>query len=396
MNLRAELPRTLPHAPRASEYPVSMDIDKFEEKNDCGSMTALNFGPLPGVETIYENNNNNIANGADKSDAYIDPLGSSMSNFVSLDLDEWIFSRQHGNNHWTTNDLDISTSPEATRAHWRGHPTHQPNKVTYDQDSSLTPNGRGHDCTREAHDLLSSLSFVNISKTAFSSLAFTPAVGTAECVPLDHVLRINRDASERLTRLLTCSCARSPHLALLYASILSRVLIWYQQAAGCVQSASWIPTGAVVDMDTAPRCGSTSSKAASASLPGASPSHWSSSSTAVTPDNASTPTIAQATGLSVLHTQMAMGSFNIDDQCLQDALNLQLVLSEMKRASAVIDLFSSRGSHSNISLASPDAPVVGGVDSLYKSLSSWLKGEHTRIIGIMKSRLRELSDNIHS
>lgn len=395
MDLRAELPRSLPHAPRASEYPVSMDIDKFEEKNDSGRIAALNFGALSGVDTMYENASNNLGNGTDKSNAYTDPLGPSMSNFVSLDLDEWIFSRNHGNSLWTPNDLEIPTSPEATHTHWRGHPTtHQPDKVSYDHDSSSTANSRGHDCTREAHDLLSSLSFVDLSKTAASPLTLTSAAGTAEYVPLDHVLRINREASERLSRLLTCSCARSPHLALLYASIFSRVLIWYQQAAGCVQSASWIPTGAGPDMVTAPQSGSASSRAASASGSGTSPSPW--SSTAVTPDTASTPTITQATGLSVMHTQMAMGSFNIDDQCVQAALNLQLVLSEMKRGSAVIDLFSSRSSQCSGSLASPNAPAFGGVDSLYKSLSSWLKGEHTRIIGIMRSRLRELSDNIHS
>ncbi|KAI1780726.1 hypothetical protein F4818DRAFT_396598 [Hypoxylon cercidicola] len=394
MDLRAELPRALSHAPRASEYPISMDVDKFEGKNDGGNITALNYSPLSGINTIYDNTATDLVNGTDKSDAYTDPLGPSLSNFVSLDLDEWIFSRHHGDNLWTPNDLDISTSPEATHTHWREQPTtHQHEKVTYDQDNSSIANNRGHDCTREAHDLLSSLSFASLNKMAISPLTLAPSPGAGEGVPLDHVLRINREASDRLTRLLTCPCARSPHLALLYASIFSRVLIWYQQAAGCAQTASWIPTSAMADPEAAPNGGSMLSRAASSSGSGASPSPW--SSTAVTPDNTSIPTTSHTSSLGVVHTQMAMGSFNIDDQCVQAALNLQLVLSEMKRASCVVDLFSSRAFYSSSSQANPDSTGFGGDDGLYKSLSSWLRGEHTRIIGIMRSRLRELSDNIH-
>lgn len=377
MDLRAELPKTIPHAPGRNKNPVPMDVDKFKDINGCGSNASLNFGPFSGVNTMYDNTNE-LVGGTAKSNAYTtNPLGSSLSNFVSLDLDEWIFSRHQGGNLWNPNSLEIPTPPDITQNHWRANSmTHQSDKITFDNNSSSTADNRGHDCTREAHDLLNSLSFSNLSKMATS--------GTAECIPLDHVLRINREAVERLFRLLNCSCARSPHLALLYASIFSRMLTWYQQAAG-------IPTGSMMDMDTTPHSATTLSRSTSTdTLPLA----W--SSTAATPDNGNNLAISQAPNLGVVHTQMAMGTFNIDDQCVQAALNLQLVLSEMKRASCVIDLFSLSGSHNSHNQANHGSSAFGGVDGLYRSLGSWMKGEHTRIIGIMRTRLRELSDNIHS
>ncbi|KAI0181753.1 hypothetical protein GGR52DRAFT_54221 [Hypoxylon sp. FL1284] len=377
MDLRAELPKSLAYVPQHTEYPMSMDMDKFEGQNEYASITMPDFDPLSGPNTIYDNTiNNNPVNGTVKSD----PCTDLFSNFDSLDFDEWLLSRQHNDSLWTPNFLELSSSLEASRPQWRGNSiTHQPEKAIYDQDSSSIAGTQNHDCSREAHELLNSLSFDNPNKTSHSPPLF--AMPSGESISFDYILRANREAVERLSRLLNCHCARSPPLALLYASIFSRVLNWYQRAAG-------------VSTEVATHRTSTSSSSASASISGASPLPW--SGTAVTPENGNTSTMAYPAGLGLMNTQMAMGSFNLDEQYAQAILNLKQVLSEMKLISGVIDIFSSREFHYSDGHESNDLSLSSGVDSLYTSLSLWLRGEHSRVGGMIRSRLRELSDSMHS
>ena len=47
----------------------------------------------------------------------------------------------------------------------------------------------------------------------------------------DAVLHTVRSARENISRLLRCSCSSDPHLAMLYSSITSKILAWYQTAA---------------------------------------------------------------------------------------------------------------------------------------------------------------------
>lgn len=49
---------------------------------------------------------------------------------------------------------------------------------------------------------------------------------------VDQILQFSRDAMERLKRLLKCSYTNSGHRVTVHASIISRILIWYEQAAG--------------------------------------------------------------------------------------------------------------------------------------------------------------------
>jgi hypothetical protein len=79
-----------------------------------------------------------------------------------------------------------------------------------------------HDCPREAYDILGTL-------TSPHALAEIPkdAAKTTVLTHLDFVLQNNKCAIVRLNKLLGCECTKSPHLAMLYASIISRILIWY-------------------------------------------------------------------------------------------------------------------------------------------------------------------------
>ncbi|OTB15814.1 hypothetical protein K445DRAFT_317459 [Daldinia sp. EC12] len=119
-----------------------------------------------------------------------------------------------------------------------------------------------------------------------------------------------------------------------------------------------------------------------------SPSSWLSTgaSTANTSvSGTSTPPGTRTTTVDLAPTQMTMGCFSIDDQLVQAALRIQLLLGEMKRIGYLIDVFSSRSSNS------VDESASGNIDDLYKNLGGWLGKEHLRIVDMMRVRLRDIS-----
>lgn len=176
---------------------------------------------------------------------------------------------------------------------------------------------------------------------------------------LDEVLHFNRDAMKRLTRVLKCPCAKSGHRAMVHASIVSRILIWYQQAAGWTGSSSWGPPPASM---------------VNSSLP---PSDTGESSV---------PSLVKATGFSVDNVPIAIGTFNIEDENMEAVFRNQLVLCELGRTAELIDMFPSQDSGESLA-----ASCVSG---LYSSLAVWLRSEHLRTVEILKSRLGLLSKKI--
>ena len=237
------------------------------------------------------------------------------------------------------------------------------------------PSGSDHDCNSEAYGILIKLS-TSRSKSAPGASLPAPAQlasksGDKHKIPVDQILRLNREAGERLGSLLTCSCSRTPHLALLYASIISLILALYQQAAGYSQ------------MDSA--ADRVSCSVSSLGSLSGSQSPWSSTITSSADERGfGNPTISGAVGLALEPAQMTMGSFRVDDQEVRAALTIQLLLGEIKRAGHLIDLLSSRSS------SGIDEMPVDGVDSLYRNLTTWLRREHARILESLKSRLEEI------
>lgn len=331
--------------------------DATDENTNCISLDALDgfFKDLNALDGLFNDMN-----------------GQFIPNTPSLNFGAMAFT-DHFNNHLSPN-LQPGPFPTPESTDWRSYlpteastaqPTAHPSPSDANSHSDRTampPAGiSGHDCPREAYDILRNLSFPNPDKIySTPSLGTTPASATSGVgnqVPLDHILRLNSEASERLGPLLTCSCARSPHLAFLYASIISRVLLWYQQAAGYTQSATW--------SHATPDC--------SLSMGGA-------KSTATT--------APYATGLAVAPAKMAIGSFNVDDQRIQTALKIQLLSGEMGRAGRLIDQLTSLNSGGQ---CQTDESNLGSVDKLYQSLHAWLRGEHSRIANMMRLKLRELN-----
>ncbi|KAH8672378.1 hypothetical protein BGZ61DRAFT_459215 [Ilyonectria robusta] len=294
---------------------------------------------------------------------FSDMDGQFLPNSPSLNFGEWAFTDHFGNHHLSPIQPGLLPTPDSTD--WGSCPSteasttqptaHHSPSDTYSR-SGRTPmpplSMSGHDCPREAYDILRNLSFPNPSK--IPSAASSSTAGNQ--VPLDQVLRLNSEASERLGPLLACSCARSPHLAFVYAAIISRVLLWYQQAAGSTQSASW--------SQTRPDC--------SLGMGG----------------TKETATAAYTTGLAVAPSKMAIGTFNVDDLRIQTALKIQLLSGEMGRAGRLIDQFTSLTSSGQ---CQTDESNFGSIDRLYQSLHSWLRGEHSRIANMMRLKLRELN-----
>lgn len=117
--------------------------------------------------------------------------------------------------------------------------------------------------------------------------------------PLDQVLQFNRDAIGRPNRLLLCSCAKSGHRVMVHASIVSRILIWYQQAAGWTGSSGSAPPDT---SDSSPLSHNTP------------PSPSSPSEVTANPDTAKSTMLVQSTGFAVAQVPVSVGTFKVEDQ----------------------------------------------------------------------------------
>jgi len=223
-----------------------------------------------------------------------------------------------------------------------------------------------HNCDRLAYSTLESLEFRPEKLKLFHC---SPAPNEPPTQSLDNVLSQNKTAINAVLELLNCSCSRDPHLVMLYASITSKILIWYQVAAGCTKSSSW---GGVPPTSTTP-----SSTASNSSATGTMGSTRSCSVS-------SRPPLVKSAGSSVPPMLITLGSFDLDEKD-QEAFRKYLLLSELKKLGQVIDIFGSLGTGKD---------SVGGVGDLYASLGGWLKSELARTVRVLKSGISEATDEI--
>lgn len=205
---------------------------------------------------------------------------------------------------------------------------------------------------------------------------------------MDKVLNRNKQAVDNMRQLLACPCSRSPHLAMLYASITSKILMWYQLAAGCARPAA--TTTATWD-SFPPLDGNGSSHQHNQPTPPMSASS-SPAATSVTP--ATSPITAHkganpgAAGFVVTPMQFSAGAFSVDDEAAQEVLRTQLLLSELRKAGNLIDLLCMQGgSNSGRPGESTAAAAVPGgeVTDIYAALGTWLKCELNRTVGSLQS-----------
>ncbi|KAL2145510.1 hypothetical protein VTI28DRAFT_7146 [Corynascus sepedonium] len=323
-----------------------------------------------------------------------------------------------------------ATHPAAT-PHLQCHEADgwQPSTTASTQEGARIP----HDCTQEAYEILKTLS--SLDGDPQSGNPNPPSCG------LDHVLRINRKAGEHLERLLTCSCTRSPHLSLLYVSIISRILNWYQQAANwtggeALTGSSPRPSSPCSSLWGGGSCNSTrggwllrtatnatctssysDKETTASSSPGVVSSCASTrggpcSNTSVI--NASSgsgpdpgPTSAGSMTVVAARVKVAVGTFDVDDLGIQNAVKMQLLWGELRRTGRLIDQLAAHYSAASdagsgaedsstaasrlLSYGGPAMYMGTHTSNLHHSLDAWLRGEHARITNMMRLRLKELN-----
>jgi len=225
--------------------------------------------------------------------------------------------------------------------------------------TSVSQKPETHNCDRLAYSTLENLEFRQ-EKLNFANPC--PTSNDFPTTSLDNVLSQNKDANNAVLELLNCSCARDPHLAMLYASIISKILIWYQVAGGCKKSSYW---GNVPGSSTPSSTSSTSLNTMSSTR--------SCSVSNQPPFSASTVSAVAPMA------PVALGSFNLDEKD-HEAFRKYLLLSELKKLGQVIDLFSGLGAGNQ---------SLGAVGDIYASLGGWLKSELAGTIRVLKEGIED-------
>lgn len=189
-----------------------------------------------------------------------------------------------------------------------------------------------HCCYSSAYATLEGLQFQNADKAAPQP---------AELMSLDSVLCITKTAVQSVTKLLACPCAADPHLAMLYSSITSKIITWYQIAAG-MKPSSFSPP-----MTPALSTKSTPSSAASSAF----------SSPLTTPSSTSG-------AFNIKIQPLKIGEFEFDEAD-QEALRRQVVLRELKKCGSLVEAIANWRSGASAEQA----------EFLYDILGAWLKSE---------------------
>jgi hypothetical protein len=212
-----------------------------------------------------------------------------------------------------------------------------------------------HCCYTLAYSTLESLHFRNSTGNSTGS----PTTGngttsdTAQTQTLDSVLAACKSAVRNVMQLLSCRCANNPHLAMLYASITSKILSWYQVAAGIQKSSS---------ANKLPDLFSTSG-----GLP-PTPALSAASSPSFSSSGVSTPrsTTSGAAAFPIKLQPLRIGLFEFDEED-QDALRRQVVLRELRKCSGLVEALANwRTSH---------ASDGESAEYLFDVLGAWLKSE---------------------
>jgi hypothetical protein len=342
--------------------------DATIEKRICTSWTAahsrdihpaMGFGEPQRVSEPTENNFSNPAtdilpfsSGINTASGISEQNQLTSDFYPFLPLEEW---PQLG--EWHQFDC-FGAGPDFTSA----SPLEPASTVSKSCDES-------HSCPRESYEIFRDLICPSPSLHAPESNSVTVSA------QLDQVLQFNRNATDRLTQVLRCPCAKSGHRAMVHASIVSRILIWYQQAAGWTGSSSWGPQPSGLVASPTSRPVSPSSRPPPRSIIAAGTSTTSPSS------------LVQTTGFSVEQVPILIGTFSIEDQKVQAAFRNQLVLSELKKTANLIDMFTSQDLGESSS---------SGVAGLYSHLGTWLRDEHSRTVRTLKSKLSALREDLES
>jgi len=215
----------------------------------------------------------------------------------------------------------IST-PQSPKTNLNG--TYNPMRVSISMPTS-------HCCYTLAYSTLESLRIIGSDAThAYPSM---------ECKSLDNVLSITRLAVQSVLQLLSCPCSSDPHLAMLYSSITSKLLTWYQIAAGVNVTASARAPPSLSSGSMSPASSGFSSPL-------------------------STPASETEMAFNIALQPLQFGVYQFDE-AEQQRLRRQVVLRELKNCGQLVEALANwRG----------DGASEQG-EFLYDVLGAWLKSE---------------------
>jgi hypothetical protein len=182
-------------------------------------------------------------------------------------------------------------------------------------------------------------------------------------IEMSRVLEANKAALQCVSTFLKKDSARHmPHLTMLYANVIARVLMWYQDAAG------------FGDLFKSRNRDSSNAEPMTTGD--------------ITPPSDTTrgPTASYKTTCFEIQAQsFTVGSFNVDEPCMQLAFRNQLLCHEVRKAGPVID---------ELAALAVDQRVAKSDRAMYSALGLWLKGEHEKTLTVFKDAIRHMNEKM--
>ncbi|KAK3995117.1 hypothetical protein QBC44DRAFT_356804 [Cladorrhinum sp. PSN332] len=232
-----------------------------------------------------------------------------------------------------------------------------PSATSYDPLTTLSRDISGaHSCALEPYEIFANL--ICPAKDMHPPESNSDHVA----VNLDQVLHCNRKAIDRLIPLLKCPCSASTHRLMVHASIISRILMWYQQAAGWASGSSGSTAREFIDLDD---------NGASGTFP------------SLARLGRDADDLTRATGYVVIAVPPSLGTFGIEDENMQARIGNQLILSEVEKMSGLIEVL---GSHIPFNSSSPGNSVTG----MHALVAAWIRKEHSDLVNYLKVRCAAL------
>jgi hypothetical protein len=236
----------------------------------------------------------------------------------------------------TVNPLDYGLSGATADSYFPNVTPPESPKGSNPYSSSLGANismPASHCCYALAYSTLETLQFPTPEYTESQP---------AEQRSLDLILCITKTAVQNVTQLLSCQCAADPHLAMLYSSIVSRIITWYQIAAGLKPNTSNPPsTPALSILSSSPSAASFSDFSSPLSTPSSTSSSF-----------------------NIKLQPLKIGQFEFDEAD-QEAFRRTVVQRELKKCGGLVEAIANWSSGASSEQA----------EFLYDILGAWLKSE---------------------
>ena len=318
--------------------------------------TQPSAATFPNAEDVYQRSIGESSHSASYSIETMDSVGQGQSETYRESLDPTI-SNFPDINYSQLMDMDLSKQMDSSSCA-SSSPSNRDAVAPQDQGSS--PGLADHDCYVIANSTLAMLHISSQKGPDDYDIRASPTYTSdpISCGPqntvqrLHEVFRCIKEAMGNVHRLLICTCATDPQMAMLNASIIIRILHWHRLGASIHDSDS-IQLPPLVEQ-------SSINPYVDSSYP-ANYSHRSSYSTPIA---------------SVAPEPISIGSF-VPDQEDQDTLRHLYLLVNLKKLGRMVEAFAQAEDHAEL-----------GPGQIRGTLATWLKTELRQTTNIVGSRVK--------